>query len=95
MSCIYNPNTGRFNQSLTGKSFISYNHKGKMMRRGVVLRKCLVTYLVGLVDVFCGADSGERRRYYEPEMQHWHFFDTVEECNQEYEEYFANQKVAA
>ncbi len=74
--------------SLVGKFFISYDSRGNMLRRGKVLRKCPKTYLCGLVDLWTGTFLGESRRYHQPKMGLWHFFDTIEECNSEYERHF-------
>jgi hypothetical protein len=88
MTPQYNPNTGRFSEDLAGKFFMAYDCRGKLLRRGRVIRKCIKTYMVAFVDVWTGTFTGEVCRKYQPEMRHWHFFDTVEELNREDAQYF-------
>jgi hypothetical protein len=70
-----------------GKCFHHY-HKGKLLRRGVVVAQSATNYRVWLVDPFSGLLT---KTCYVPitRTAKWEWFNTREESNTAYERHFA------
>jgi hypothetical protein len=74
-----------------GKFFNSYDSKGRMLRRGWIVRKCAKTFVVALVEAGIGIFVGETRRVAPSQMKYWRFFNTVEEANADCDDHFRNK----
>ena len=70
-----------------GKAFHSFNSKGVLLRRGLVLKE----YPRSVVVCFCDPLSGvltEQRRVSKSKTTHWQWFASVDEANHAYRKHF-------